>query len=265
MSLIDQTTADRLAAELATSERECRPITLLTQRFPDMTRADARAVARARDRLRVAEGDRRIGYKLGWTSAAMRRSLGISRPNWGTLWESQVLSSGQMLDVGMLRHPKVEPEIVYRVGADLDGLGATVTTGMVEEACGGWAVGLEVVDPRFPDYRFDWLDNTADNSSASRVVQSTWVAGPSDTAAWTVEFSDGEATMDGLGAAAMGSPVNAVMWLVEALAEEGERLRAGDIVFTGGITPPLDVSAGRSYRASAPRTGLAVSFDASHP
>ena len=62
---------------------------LFTARYPGLTWHDARAIARRRDEMRRNAGETFIGYKLGWTSAAMREALGIDRPNWGTLWASQ--------------------------------------------------------------------------------------------------------------------------------------------------------------------------------
>ena len=35
---------------------------------------------------------------------------------------------------------------------------------------------------------------------------------------------------------ASGHPADGVVWLVERLAERGERLRAGEFVITGGLT-----------------------------
>lgn len=250
----------QVAAELATAERRRVGVPLLTDRWPDLDFADARAVARARDEQRRASGDRRVGYKLGWTSDAMREALGIDHPNWGTLWRSQERPDGGVLATDELLHPKVEPEIVYQAGRDL--AGTEVDAATVAEAAAGWAIGLEIVDPRFPDYGFRWLDNTADNSSAGRFVVSAAVARLDDPATVAVVFDDGETELSGTGERAMGSPAEAVAWLVRSLAAEGAGLAAGEIVLTGGLTAPLDVVPGRRYRLRAPAVGLEVGFDA---
>jgi 2-keto-4-pentenoate hydratase len=231
----------QLAAELDRARREANPIPLLTARFPELTWDDARAVARAGDALRIGAGETRIGYKLGWTSAAMREALGIDRPNWGTLWQSQVAHGS--LDLDSLIHPKVEPELVYRCGVDFDG---EATAAAVAAAPGSWALGLEVVDPRWPSFDFDLLDNTADNSSCAQVAIGEFasVTAPAEV---HVEFSDGASTRSGEGSNAMGDPCEAVAWLARSLAGEGSTLRAGDIVFTGGLTAPYDVGAGTTY------------------
>jgi 2-keto-4-pentenoate hydratase len=231
----------RLAAELRDAEHSARPIECFTDRFADFTWHDARNIARARDGLRVEAGEVQIGFKLGWTSAAMREALGIQQPNWGTLWQSQVVTG--RLDLVDLIHPKVEPELVFRSSRDLHGdlTGADIAT-----SGGTWALGVEVVDPRWPSFDFDFLDNTADNSSGARVAIGTSapVAQPADVA---VEFTDGSISHSGDGSNAMGDPNDAVAWLVRSLAEERAHLPAGHIVFTGGLTAPYDITPDRTY------------------
>ncbi|HSM65774.1 MAG TPA: hypothetical protein VK860_05680 [Ilumatobacteraceae bacterium] len=248
--MIDAAVIERLAVDLRHAERSATPVDLITDWHPDFGWDDARAVARATDRLRVDEGDTMIGYKLGWTSAAMRDALGIDRPNWGTLWNSQRAPDG--LVTHELIHPKVEPELVYRVPAAAAGV---VPDGPEEVAGwnGEWALGIEVVDPRFPDYGFRWLDNTADNSSAARVVIGSFATIDTvDPGALTVEISDGYEVRRGVGTNAMGNPSAAVAWLARSLRAEGTALVAGQVVFTGGLTAPFDVRAGERYTVSSP-------------
>jgi 2-keto-4-pentenoate hydratase len=217
--------------------------------FPTLDWADARLIALERDRLRIDDGDDPIGYKLGWTSMAMREALGIDRPNWGTLWASQRLDGMRdgMLDCRVLRHPKVEPEIVYVAARPLAGDG--VDAHAVVDAARGWALGIEVVHPRFASYDFTWLDNTADNSSAVAIAVGPAATLDVDPATVDIAFGDGTLERVGRGDLAMGSPAEAVAWLVRSLADEGGSLRAGDIVFTGGLTAPFDLSVGTTYSA----------------
>lgn len=236
-------TAADLAADLRRAEHEVRPIEFPSRRAAaegwQLDWEYARAVAIARDELRLADGETRIGWKLGWTSAAMREALGIDQPNWGTLWDTQRVAVGAAIECAELLHPKVEPEFV-RLGE-------------------GWHLGLEIVDPRFPSFEFTWLDNTLDNSSAARVV----VGEPLPTGfdpSGEVDFheldADGSvcATHQGSGAQVLGHPDRAVDWL-------RERVEVGDdeLVFTGGLCAPFDVVAGRTYRLVAGGSSLEFS------
>lgn len=257
--MIDPLDVERLACELLEAEHTTVPVPLLTDRYPDLGWAGARAIACACDDLRRERGDGMIGYKLGWTSAAMREALGIEQPNWGTLWTSMAVSG--VLDASGLIHPKIEPELVYRVpttiGHDL------ATAASVSQLGGSWALGLEIVDPRFVDYGFRWLDNTADNSSAARVVIGPFARLPADLAPArvAVEFTDGRSARHGVGSDALDDPCAAVAWLARSLCAEGAELQAGQLVFTGGLTRPFDLRSGDTYTllsVDLPTVGITV-------
>lgn len=248
---------DTVARELREAEPGAGCVELLTDRFPDLTWPEARAVARARDRLRVEAGEHQLGYKLGWTSLAMREALGIERPNWGTLWNAHRVDGALELD--RFRHPKIEPEFVYRAGASL---GATATVDDVLASADGWAIGLEVVDPRFVDFDFRWLDNTADNSSAGGVVVSPFVdLGDLDLAALELDFGDDEVRRSGTGQVVMGSPAEAVAWLAKQLAEEDLNIEPGMVIFTGGVTAPVDARPSTTVAAQCRSLDLEVAID----
>jgi 2-keto-4-pentenoate hydratase len=195
---------------------------------------------------RLAAGERRAGWKLGYTSAVMRTQMGVASPNFGPLTDVMLLGSPAVLPDGALQ-PRVEPEIGLRIGRRLAGTG--LTAGDVLDACDAALVCLEIVDSVWAGYRFTLEDNTADGSSAA------WVAvGPplpmDDLAALDVALAvDGEVVERGTGAAASGHPAAGVAWLAEQLAARGQALQAGDLVITGGLTSawPLE----RGHRVSA--------------
>ncbi len=236
----DEFDPESLAAELAEAQRSQDSVPLFTQRFLDFTWDEARSVARSRDALRATMGDEHVGYKLGWTSTAMRQALGIDQPNWGTLWAS--MHVGDEIQRDHHRHPKVEPELVFRSTTAL--AGKDVTAADVIDAGGQWAIGLEFVDPTFPTFDFKWLDNTADNSSAAAIAVGKFrtVEAPGEV---EVTFAADGDSRHGRGVQAMGDPNEAVAWLIRSLAAEGASLEPGRLVFTGGLTAPFDVRAGQ--------------------
>jgi 2-keto-4-pentenoate hydratase len=211
---------------------------------------EAWAIAAEIDRRLEERGGRRTGYKLGWTSDAMREALGIDAPNFGSLWDD--MATGRTLDMSRLRHPKAEPEFAFL--ADLALSGSEVSAADVQRA-GRWSVALEVVDPRWESYEFTWRDNTADGSSAAAYALGEFVAvevAPEDlclTMAWCGEERSGD------GRAAMGSPAEAVAYLVRELAQRDVRLEAGMVVLTGGITAPIDLEPGLEVEVRSPQLG----------
>ena len=200
--------------------------------------ADAYRVQDQVTALRLAGGERRAGWKLGYTSAVMRAQMGIDAPNFGPLTDAMLLESPALLPDGALQ-PRVEPEIGLRLGRRLTG---PCTVSDVLDACDAALACLEVVDSVWSGYRFTLEDNTADGSSAAWAV-----VGPpmplDDLASLPVALSvDGEVMERGNGAAASGHPALGVVWLAERLAERGLALEPGDLVITGGLTsaPPLE-------------------------
>jgi 2-keto-4-pentenoate hydratase len=194
--------------------------------------ADAYRVQDQVTALRLADGERLAGWKLGYTSAVMRAQMGIAAPNFGPLTDAMLLSSPALLPSGAM-HPRVEPEIGLRLGHRLR---ARCSVESALAACDAALACLEIVDSVWSGYRFTLEDNTADGSSAA------WVAvGPSlpldDLASLPVEQSvDWEVVERGMGAAAGGHPAAGVVWLAEQLAERGRALEPGDLVITGGLT-----------------------------
>ena len=208
--------------------------------------ADAYRVQDQVTALRLADGERRAGWKLGYTSAVMRAQMGIEAPNFGPLTDAMLLESPALLPGGALQ-PRVEPEIGLRLGRSLV---APYTVSDVLAACDAALACLEVVDSVWSGYRFTLEDNTADGSSAAWVV-----VGPpmplSDLAALPVALSvDGDVVERGTGAAASGHPASGVAWLAEQLAARGCALEPGDLVITGGLTSAHPLEPGHRISAS---------------
>jgi 2-keto-4-pentenoate hydratase len=231
-----------LAQILLTARAERRTIEPVTATEP-LSLDEAYEVQRAGLNLRIARGERLVGWKLGYTSAAMREQMGIDSPNFGPLTDVMQRTSGA--DVGAwLTQPRVEPEI-----AVLMGTGGRIGAAF---AC------LEVVDSVYRDYRFTLADNTADGSSAG-----VFVLGPElpigDLAAIQVQFVvDGEPVAVASGAAADGDPLKGVAWLRDQLHARGFELAVGDIVLTGGLTRAFPLVLGGEVVATMDDVTVAV-------
>jgi 2-keto-4-pentenoate hydratase len=205
-----------------------------------LTIADAYAIQAALTQARLDRGERVIGWKLGYTSLAMRRQMGVDAPNFGPLTNAMVIDDGGEALPSMLQ-PRVEPEIGLRFATDVP-VGADRAA--VLAAVGEAHACLEVVDSVWTGYRFTLEDNTADGSSAAGVVFGQPLPLESID---TIEVSllvNAEVVGSGRGSDASGHPADGVVWLVEQLAIRGERLRAGDLVITGGLTRAVPLERG---------------------
>ena len=234
------------ARALRSARREGHTLDVLLSSEPGFSLADAYRVQDQMTALRLADGERRAGWKLGYTSAVMRAQMGIEAPNFGPLTDAMLLGSPAVLPAGALQ-PRIEPEVGLRLGRRLTG---PCSVSDVLAACDAALACLEVVDSVWTGYRFTLEDNTADGSSAAWVV-----AGPSlpldDLASLPVALAvDGQVVERGAGAAASGHPAAGVAWLAEQLAERGQALEPGDLVITGGLTSARPLEPGHRISAS---------------
>jgi 2-oxo-3-hexenedioate decarboxylase len=240
-----------LAARLTKARTSITAIPQLSDDVPDLDLETGYAVQRL---LREGRGEL-VGWKLGVTSRAKQAQVGVDSPIYGFLAGDHVLDLGEPLLVAGHINPRCEPEIAFVMGADLSGTQVTATE--VLAATGGVAAGIEVLDSRYTDYKFTMPDVVADNASAGRYVIGSPVpaTGIDLRLVGVVLEQNGEVIATASGAASLGHPAAAVAWLVRALAAEGEGLRRGDVVLSGGLTAATPVSAGDSIVVTIDRIG----------
>lgn len=196
-----------------------------------------------------------VGWKLGVTSRAKQVQVGVDSPIRGYLTAEHALDLGEPLRVDEHIAPRTEPEIVLIMGRDLAGQAVTAT--QVLAATEAVAVGIEVLDSRYLDYRFTMPDVVADDASAGRFVVGDPVpfAGIDLRLVGVVFEKNGTLVGTASGAASLGHPAAAVAWLVRSLAADGEGLRAGDVILSGGLTAAVNVAAGDVVNVTIDRLG----------
>ena len=242
----------RTAEQRLRDAREKRQaIAPLTDDLPGLDLAHGYAVQRL---ARNGAGEL-VGWKLGVTSRAKQAQVGVDSPIRGYLTVEHALDLGEPLQVDQHIAPRTEPEIVLIMGRDIDG--ANVTATQVLAATEAVAVGIEVLDSRYLDYRFTMPDVVADNASASRFVIGAPVplTGIELRLVGVVFEKNGVLVGTASGAASLGSPASAVAWLVRSLAADGEGLRAGDVILSGGLTAAVNVASGDVVNVTIDRLG----------
>ena len=242
---LDAQTIATLAERLENCELQAHDTTKITDEYPDMDWDDAYAIQNEIKRRKVARGCKIIGLKAGLTSHAKMKQMGVSTPVFGFMADYYAVPDGGECKVSELIHPKVEPEIAFVTKAELRGPGCHI--GSVLAATDFVMPGLEVIDRRYRDFKFDLKSVVADNTSAARFVlggQPLQVAGVDLRTVGIVMEKNGQAVAFGAGAAVLGHPAAAIAMLVNHLAERGESLPAGSLILSGGITEAVSVQAG---------------------
>ncbi|MGI5216159.1 2-keto-4-pentenoate hydratase [Plantactinospora sp. CA-290183] len=232
------------------------PIAPFTDQNPELGMDDGYAVQRELTALLLADGDAVIGYKAGLTSVPMQEMFGVSTPDYGPVFASTVLADGANVSPEAFIAPKVEAEIVFRLGVPLRGPGVTVE--QARAAVGEVMAGLEIVDSRIEDWRIRLADTIADLASNGAVVLGTPVpVDPSvDYRLLGLAFSRGGALLaTGAGAAALGDPAAVVAWLANTLGERGITLEAGQLIMTGALHAAVPLLPGDTFVAEFDRLG----------
>ncbi|MFE6610965.1 2-keto-4-pentenoate hydratase [Amycolatopsis sp. NPDC057786] len=224
----------------------------------------AYSVQRLNTERAMAGGRRLAGRKIGLTSPAVQRQLGVAQPDFGALFTDMAVADGGMVPARRLIQPKIEAEVALVLADDLPGPDCTVAE--LVRATGFAVAALEIVDSRISDWDISIVDTVADNASSGLfVLGGTRV--PLDrvdlrTVRMTLSRHD-TVVSEGSGADCLGSPLESALWLASTLARRGDPLRAGDVVLTGALGPMVIAAPGDFFQAEisglgSVRVGFAI-------
>jgi 2-keto-4-pentenoate hydratase len=241
---MDNTTS-RAAAALRDARRSGRPIAPISASFGIAGLEAAYEVAEINTRIRLAEGGRITGKKIGLTSRAVQQQLGVDQPDFGMLFDDMEFLHAQEVPVSRLMQPKAEAEVAFVVGRDL---GAGVPS-WTEFLCAiAYALpAIEIVDSAIADWKITLADTVADNASCG-----LYVLGDQPVALGAVDLGElgmqmtrnGELVSVGSGAACLGHPLRAAFWLARTMAARGAGLKTGEVILSGALGPMVPVAAG---------------------
>ncbi|GAA4781723.1 2-keto-4-pentenoate hydratase [Streptomyces ziwulingensis] len=242
-----------LAQELAAAARTRTPVRLLSERVPGLSLPDAYRIQQINVRQQVAQGARIAGHKIGLTSAAMQKQMGIHEPDSGVVIHRMVAASGARLRSADFMNPRIETEIAFRLGRDI---ARPCGPDAVRKAVAEVFLSFEILDTHFRSWNITLVDSIADNAACAGVITGSPV---SFTPSWdlaqeqiTAE-ADGTAVARGEGRDILGDPLQALSWLTHRLPGLGTTLRAGDIILAGSVHASLPLTPGTTFRATSTR------------
>jgi 2-keto-4-pentenoate hydratase len=259
---LDETTVAELAAMYLAAERDATAVAPWRDRFPEATEEDAYAVQAELLRLRQAAGGVIAGWKAGATNPGAMANFGLGQPVYAGLFAAMRLADGDAVPAAALIHPRLECEVAFVMARDLMGPGITPEAALA--AVEGAAAAFEIVDARTEGWGAKMPEMIGDNCFQARYLLSDRlvpVAGIDLTAIEVVLRKNGAEAARATGANVLGSPANALAWMVNRMAGHGRALRAGDVVMAGSLTPLVPCAAGDSFEAEFTTLGtVRVSF-----
>ncbi len=254
---MNETVINQCGEQLYQALRQRQCIAPLTETYPDITIDDAYQISLKMNALRVADGEKIIGKKIGVTSKAVMNMLNVQQPDFGFLTDKMVFSEGQSMPIlEQLIAPRAEGELAFILKKDLSGPGVTAADVLAATDC--VMPAIEVVDSRIQDWKIKIEDTVADNASCGLLMLGERAIDPRKidlaTCGMVVE-KNGSIISTGAGAAALGSPVNCVVWLANTLGQYGISLKAGEVIMSGSLVPLEAVKAGDFMRVSIGEVG----------
>lgn len=244
-----------LAALLDDAAVRATPIEQITVANPALTLADAYRVQRLSMGLRALRGDVGVGMKMGLTSVAKMKQVGVHEPIYGHLTRLMARGSGDALQMSAQIHPRIEPEIAFILGRELRG----PTTAMEALDAVAWvAAALECIDSRYDNFKFTLQDVVADNASSTAFFLGETRLRPEEvdlSNLGMVMSHNGEVVATGSSAAILEHPARSLAALANMLVAVGESIPAGAIVLAGGATAAVHVSAGDVVELEVARLG----------
>jgi 2-oxo-3-hexenedioate decarboxylase len=248
----------RLARALIDAEVSAQPIAQLTL-STGLSLNDAYAVQLAGVDQQILDGDSVVGLKLGFTSKEKARQMGVDDVILGVLAKSRDLGATPEVSVNSMIHPRIEPELAFLLTPEASQLDLADPTLALTDHVTHVAVGVELIDSRYQDFKFTVEDVVADNASAARFRVGEWIPfAPLRDQIGDLSVSllaDGEVVGVGSTRAILGDPLEALRAVQRIAALYGHRLPPSAIILAGAATAAIPMDVGVTYEATVQGLG----------
>jgi 2-keto-4-pentenoate hydratase len=198
----------------------------------------------------LAKGRSISGLKIGLTSFAVQKQLGVDQPDYGVIWADTEVKNGGIVSWEDLLQPKAEAEIAFLLGQDIPR--KLENTHELLPYLEGMCAAIEIVGSRVENWNIRITDTVADNASASHyVLENEWssLQGFDFEGCKMQLFKNNESVSTGQGSACMGNPLNAVLWLVNTMVELNRPLKKGYVLLSGALGPMVPMLPNDVFRA----------------
>lgn len=223
----------KMAAQLHHAQRHQQPINQFSTKHT-LTLVEAYEVQHELMKLRCQEGETIIGVKMGFTSEAKMQQMGVSEMIIGQLSDAMLGSNGGSVNRSHFIHPRVEPEIAFRLKKDIT---QPIELHEVLDYVDGIAAALEIIDSRYENFKFSLEDVVADNCSSAAYVLGV-MQEPLEVLS-DLDMSlliNGKTVESGSSNDILGNPWRSLVAASELATKYKLSLKAGQIVLAGAAT-----------------------------
>jgi 2-keto-4-pentenoate hydratase len=239
------------AARLRTAEETQTPCPPIRDLIGPSDEVAAYAIQNIGTERKLAGGRKLVGRKIGLTNPVVQQQLGVDQPDFGMLFDDMQASETDVIPYRKIMQPKIEAEIAFILAASLTKAKHSIDD--VVAATKSVVVAFEIVGSRIAGWDIKFADTVADNASSGM-----FVLGAKELTITSVDLvgcamrmtRGGEEVSKGSGAACMGNPLNAAVWLADKMAASGRPLQAGDIILSGALGPMVAVNPGDKFIAT---------------
>lgn len=207
--------------------------------------ATAYAIQKVNTQRWIKQGRRLVGRKIGLTSRSVQVQLGVDQPDYGMLFADMALYDGEEVPLSRVMQPKVEGEVALVLERDLKH--ADLSMAELISAVAYAVPAIEIVGSRIENWNIKIQDTIADNASSGLFVLGNdpkRLDGLDLRLCGMVMERRGDQISVGAGAACLGNPLNAALWLARTMVDVGAPLKAGDVLMTGALGPMGTVAPG---------------------
>lgn len=233
-----------------------------SEMFPQIEIADAYAISSLVADAFQSQGRKVVGHKIGLTSKAMQAASRIDEPDFGYLFDDQVLQDGAIVAHADFCAPRVEPELTFVLKSPLKGPGVGLLD--VLRVTEYVVPSIEIIDARVIEPR-RIFDTIADNGAGAGIVLGGRPVRPDEVdLRWVgaAFYRNSQIEETGLACGVLGHPARAIAWLANKLAPFGTTLEPGHLMLSGSFTRPVWANRGDTLHADfGPLGAVAVQFE----
>jgi 2-keto-4-pentenoate hydratase len=201
-------------------------------------------------RQRLEGGDKLLGWKVGFGAPALLRQFNTTGPLVGFLTQNARVAPGSTVSLAGWTKPLAEPEVAVHIGSDL---AAGATADAAAAAIAGISPAIELADLHEPATDPERIlgHDIYQRHVVLAGVTPVRAGGAADGLTCRIIRQGGEFARTDDPQANTGRWVDIVRHVANVLAAFGERLRAGEVIMTGSVVPPIAIEPDESELAFA--------------